>query len=402
MLPGDSFVLQKEPDWIKSLSGGEVIVLCGDGDAKVEVPAFLLAATSQFVRNILCGGDQLPLAYFTPVISLDSVSGEVLGLVRDFVIKGEAKASDDVQLGHLQASLKMLMIDLKCEIKIDSYVVDFGEVRSTVEVGSKKDFELKTRVGDDICPFCYGIFKTKFSRDRHVNKMHSEIVPAVTKSNHKCPECDKTFNQKLTLDKHMLHCHSDSVSANVEENTSTDVEKSPCTGFEVKPKTYVIRNESTDAEEKECTDVEKNSNEDKHSCQVCQKSFINKTHLLRHMNVHEQVLRKFPCNICSATFARKDSLMKHRTRLHFRGKVDMGIVRESFEKSSVCQICGKDFGSDSEKFQRHFFHKACQNQNKKLGELTDDDKYQCEQCNKSYTDRFCLQRHVSSKHIQKS
>ena len=54
MLPGDSFVLQKEPDWIKSLSGGEVIVLCGDGDAKVEVPAFLLSATSQFVRNILC------------------------------------------------------------------------------------------------------------------------------------------------------------------------------------------------------------------------------------------------------------------------------------------------------------------------------------------------------------
>ena len=45
MLPG--IVLQKEPDWIESLS----------------------------------------------VKSLDSVSGEVLGLVRDVVIKGEAKAS---------------------------------------------------------------------------------------------------------------------------------------------------------------------------------------------------------------------------------------------------------------------------------------------------------------------
>ena len=173
----------------------------------MEVPAFLLAATSQLVRNILCGGDQLPLAYFTPVISLDSVSGEVLGLLRDVVIKGEAKASE-VLLGHLQDSLKMLMIEFESQIKSDSSAsVDFGEFKSIVEVGSKKDdLKIKTRV-DDVCPFCYGIFKTKYSRDRHVNKMHSDIAPAVTKSSLKCPECDKTFHQRPSLEKHMLHFH---------------------------------------------------------------------------------------------------------------------------------------------------------------------------------------------------
>ena len=57
MLPG--IVLQKEPDWIESLSDGDVIILGGDGDAKVEVPSFLLAATSQLVMNILRGGDTM-------------------------------------------------------------------------------------------------------------------------------------------------------------------------------------------------------------------------------------------------------------------------------------------------------------------------------------------------------
>ena len=109
---------KKKPVWIESVSDGDAIILGGDGDAKVKVPAFLLAATSQLVRNILCGADQLPLAYFTPVISLDSVSGEILGLVRDVIIKGEAKASE-VQLGHLQDSLKMLMIEFESQIKID-------------------------------------------------------------------------------------------------------------------------------------------------------------------------------------------------------------------------------------------------------------------------------------------
>ena len=145
-------------------------------------------------------GDQLPLAYFTPVISLDSVSGEVLGLLRDVVIKGEAKASE-VLLGHLQDSLKMLMIEFECQIKSDSSAsADFGEFKSIVELGSKKDdLKFKTRVDDDVCLFCYGIFKTKNSRDRHVNKVHSDIAPAVTKSNLKYPDCDKTFNQRPSL-----------------------------------------------------------------------------------------------------------------------------------------------------------------------------------------------------------
>ena len=353
MLP--DIMLQKEPDWIESLSDGDAIILGGDGDAKVKVPSFLIAATSQLVRNILCGADQLPLAYFTPVISLDSVSGEVLGLLRDLIIKGEAKASE-LLLGQLQDCLKMLSIEFEYRIKSDCSG-DSGHMKSIEEKALMKD---QTRVDDDLCQFCYGVFKTKYSRDRHVKQMHREIDPEGTKSDIKCPECDRTFSHRPFLEKHMIQFHS--VSVIVEENTITD----------------------------------------KHSCSVCQKTFENKTHLIRHRKIHEQVLQKFPCKDCSTTFARKDSLLKHRIMLHFRGKVRMDSVRNRFEESSVCQICGKDFGSDKVKFERHFFYKACQKQNKQIVELTDEDRYACEQCKKSYKDKNNLKRHILSKHIKKS
>ena len=397
-----AIVLQKEPDWIGSITEGNIIILRGDGGALEKVPSFLLAGTSQLVRNILSSGDHLPLAYFNPmtgapVVSLDSVSGEVLGLLKDVLTIGEVKASE-MLLGQLQDTLKMLMIECDCQLYSDpSASVLVGEFESIVEVDSENDDPIfKAKVDENVCPFCFRVFKTKYSRDRHVNSMHTEIAPFISKCNLKCPKCDKTFNQRPSLEKHMLHLHRD--PAGDEENTSRYVEENTFKDDDETPITDVEKNTSTDFVEKTCRDVDKNKSIDKHICSVCQKSYKNKTHLMRHLKIHEQVLRKFPCKFCSATFARKDTLRKHATMLHFRSNIDMESVRERFAESSVCQICGKDFGTDTVKFQNHFFYKLCQQRNKKIVEPTDKDRYECDQCNKSYTDKTSLQRHVSRKH----
>ena len=81
--------LNRDPSWPKSLprqTAGSVILLQGDAsDSQVSVPAALLLASSSLVRNILSDG-HLPPAYSTPVISISSVSADILECVGEMLV----------------------------------------------------------------------------------------------------------------------------------------------------------------------------------------------------------------------------------------------------------------------------------------------------------------------------
>ncbi|KAE9544989.1 hypothetical protein AGLY_000532 [Aphis glycines] len=66
-----------------------------------------------------------------------------------------------------------------------------------------------------------------------------------------------------------------------------------------------------------------------YSCETCSKSFSRKEHLMRHMLSHTGQ-RLYGCDLCHKHFSRKDNLHKHRTTHGVTGPL-------------VCEVCGKSF-----------------------------------------------------------
>ena len=67
-------------------------------------------------------------------------------------------------------------------------------------------------------------------------------------------------------------------------------------------------------------------------CEVCKRSYLRKSDLIRHSNVHTSKT-PFTCNICVRSFANEFSLVRHRRTYH-TGKI-------SYE----CECCQTSFFS---------------------------------------------------------
>ncbi|XP_025408264.1 zinc finger protein 436-like isoform X3 [Sipha flava] len=105
-----------------------------------------------------------------------------------------------------------------------------------------------------------------------------------------------------------------------------------------------------------------------YSCETCSKSFSRKEHLMRHMLSHTGQ-RLYGCDLCHKHFSRKDNLHKHRTTHGVTGPL-------------VCEICGKSF------IVKHYYdmHIATHNE-------VDDSQlpYVCDICNKRFaTSQFLV------------
>jgi uncharacterized Zn-finger protein len=54
----------------------------------------------------------------------------------------------------------------------------------------------------------------------------------------------------------------------------------------------------------------------KHECSICEKNFVVKNSLQRHINsVHEKI-KPYQCSICEKNFAQKHHLQKHIESVH--------------------------------------------------------------------------------------
>jgi len=116
--------LKRDPAWLSSsspLDFDSAILLQGDAqDGQVSVPAALLVASSPLVRNILSAG-HLPPSFSTPIISIPSVSVDVLVSVVEMLVLRMA-SMDRTKLSKVRAVFEMMGIDIKTEIVLDNLV----------------------------------------------------------------------------------------------------------------------------------------------------------------------------------------------------------------------------------------------------------------------------------------
>ncbi|XP_052798334.1 zinc finger protein OZF-like isoform X1 [Mya arenaria] len=107
------------------------------------------------------------------------------------------------------------------------------------------------------------------------------------------------------------------------------------------------------------------------TCPVCQKSFRDTSKYNRHYLVHSGG-KEFQCDVCDRLFSRKDHLIKHRT-----------VHGPSSERRYKCSLCNKGF-VERNILQRH------------LNTHTGDRPYECGQCDATFFSDSTLKQHVQS------
>lgn len=109
------------------------------------------------------------------------------------------------------------------------------------------------------------------------------------------------------------------------------------------------------------------------TCHICAKSFKYEAYhkFLRHMAQHDNIEKKFMCDECDKTFAFQPDLNQHKSRCH---------------KKFMCDICS-EVSSGKCQYKRHM---ASHN----------EDKFKCDQCDKTFTLKLYLQKHIKHIHIK--
>ena len=191
-----------------------------------------------------------------------------------------------------------------------------------------------------------------------------------------CPLCYKKFCDNQARDRHLKKMHSEPTGTLVEEEIKLD--------------------QWTNTEVVDDMDNIEQVDKKRIECDQCDKSFVHRTSLIRHIKSHDQDTQSFACEECKFETNRLDSLARHRRLIHYTFCINLDALRESGNDTFDCKMCGRNFGSE-DLFETHIVSKACQTGNNSLN-INDEGRYQCDLCERSYVHQSDLLKHLHWKH----
>ncbi|KAG7199544.1 hypothetical protein KM043_014155 [Ampulex compressa] len=211
-----------------------------------------------------------------------------------------------------------------------------------------------------------------------------------------CATCNKRCSSKQSLTKHMEQHVKD------EKNEKLDKLDKLKKSTEKKENQRTC-NDMMDDDDDDNSDFESGLDwpMDNHECTTCKKKYSTKKSLLRHQLLHEEP--NFECDICNVKFYRKDKLKAHYDK----------CSEKNPDQVRKCNICGDSF-ENNEILREHRAKHVTEGilteedlrdieprpEEKKPGEKigrkrrTDIVGLECTECNKQYTSRKGLLRHI--------
>ncbi|XP_029665616.1 zinc finger protein 845-like [Formica exsecta] len=229
--------------------------------------------------------------------------------------------------------------------------------------------------------------------DGHYYRRKRDATPKNYKKELECATCNKRYSSKQALTKHMEQHVKDEKAAEKLKKAASD-----------KKETQKTNNTTGDNDDDDDdSDFESGLDwpMDSHECGTCKKRYSTKKSLLRHQLLHEEP--NFECDICNVKFYRKDKLKAHYDK----------CSEKNPDQVRKCNICGDSF-ENNEILREHRAKHVTEGilteedlrdiepkpEEKKPGEKigrkrrTDIVGLECTECNKQYTSRKGLLRHI--------
>ena len=264
------------------------------------------------------------------------------------------------------------------------------------------------------CPICRKFYKKESSLRIHMKLNHQEDQygsKSKGNNNAECDICQKSFKNQLALTKHVYgvheqaryNCDNCSKTFSTAKNLQIHIN---CVHEEA-AKEYICQHCSKAFVHK--TQLYKHQHKvhnvtKLHQCDSCGKTFKYPSDLKKHSAVHGIKVQgeRFKCLICSKSYTAKGTLSDHIKQIHEK------------QIEHQCEICGKNFAT-AMILRNHIncIHEGLRKFNCRICDKTfkyrtglyfhsktvhENIRYQCDQCEKSFTQLHTLKKHIEKDH----